>query len=205
MRSFAIVLLSIALLRGAGASAEELSVPMEYHGQQIQLTGRFEKPAAQGPLPVVILLHNCAGADGSPSLAVWAPCGLIASRHGATGTSAASRAKYALASARRMCSPQPTYSPPGPMLGPTEWPCSGFLMAAAPQFMSPEITRSCVLGANGLRPDTAGSWRVLLFMAAVDQALATRSLSQCLRYSEARTIGRRLHPVWRLRMLRRTG
>ena len=58
---------------GAAASAEEISVPVDYHGEQIQLAGRFEKPVAQGPLPVVILLHNCAGVDGSPSLAVWAP------------------------------------------------------------------------------------------------------------------------------------
>jgi dienelactone hydrolase len=48
-------------------------VPVEYQGQQIQLTGRFEKAAVQGPLPMVILLHNCAGIDSSPSLAVWAP------------------------------------------------------------------------------------------------------------------------------------
>jgi dienelactone hydrolase len=68
-----IVLLSIELLWGADARAEELSVPMDYHGQQIELTGRFDKPTAKGPLPVVILLHNCAGVDGSPSLAVWAP------------------------------------------------------------------------------------------------------------------------------------
>ena len=66
-------LLLIGLLWGASASAEDVSVPVEYHGQQIQLTGRFEKGAVQGPLPVVILLHNCAGIDGSPSLAVWAP------------------------------------------------------------------------------------------------------------------------------------
>ena len=58
---------------GAAACAEEISVPVDYHGEQIQLAGRFEKPVAQGPLPVVILLHSCAGVDGSPSLAVWAP------------------------------------------------------------------------------------------------------------------------------------
>ena len=58
---------------GAGACGEEISVPVDYHGEQIKLAGRFEKPVAQGPLPVVILLHNCAGVDGSPSLAVWAP------------------------------------------------------------------------------------------------------------------------------------
>src|ERR1700739_3123451 len=67
------VLMLTGVFCGADASAEELSVPVEYHGQQIQLTGRFEKPVAQGQLPVVILLHNCAGVGGSPSLAVWAP------------------------------------------------------------------------------------------------------------------------------------
>src|ERR1700739_2026157 len=58
---------------GVAACGEALSVPVDYRGEQIQLAGRFEKPVAQGPLPVVILLHNCAGVDGSPSLAVWAP------------------------------------------------------------------------------------------------------------------------------------
>jgi dienelactone hydrolase len=57
---------------GAAACAEEISVPVDYQGHEIQLTGRFEKPPGPGPLPVVILLHNCAGIDGSPSLAVWA-------------------------------------------------------------------------------------------------------------------------------------
>jgi dienelactone hydrolase len=56
----------------ATACAEEVSVPVEYQGHEIQLAGRFEKPPGPGPLPPVILLHNCAGIDGSPSLAVWA-------------------------------------------------------------------------------------------------------------------------------------
>ena len=73
MRSHTGALLLTGFLWSAAACAEELSVPVEYHGKQIQLTGRFEKAALQGPLPVVILLHNCAGIDGSPSLAVWAP------------------------------------------------------------------------------------------------------------------------------------
>jgi dienelactone hydrolase len=73
MRTRTGVILLIGFLWSAAACAEELSVPVEYHGQQIQLTGRFEKGAVQGQLPVVILLHNCAGMDGSPSLAVWAP------------------------------------------------------------------------------------------------------------------------------------
>jgi dienelactone hydrolase len=53
--------------------AEEILVPVDYQGHQIDLTARFEKPPGLGPFPVVILLHNCAGIDGSPSLAVWAP------------------------------------------------------------------------------------------------------------------------------------
>jgi dienelactone hydrolase len=73
VRSHTGALLLTGFLWSAAACAEELSVPVEYHGKQIQLTGRFEKAALQGPLPVVILLHNCAGIDGSPSLAVWAP------------------------------------------------------------------------------------------------------------------------------------
>src|SRR5215472_8593001 len=57
---------------GGAADAEEVSVPVDYQSRQIQLAGRFEKPPGRGPFPVVILLHNCAGIDGSPSLAVWA-------------------------------------------------------------------------------------------------------------------------------------
>jgi dienelactone hydrolase len=73
MRTIAGVLLLTASVWSAVSGAEEFSVPVEYHSEQIQLAGRFEKPAIQGPLPTVILLHNCAGVDGSPSLAVWAP------------------------------------------------------------------------------------------------------------------------------------
>jgi hypothetical protein len=165
---------------GAAAGAEEISVPVDYHGEQIQLAGRFEKPVAQGPLPVVILLHNCAGVDGSPSLAVWAPlgtprCGSIALRRGATTMSAPMEPRYDLASARRTCSPQPTCSPLDPTSDPTGSPYSGFRTAAGLQFMSPEITRSCVPGANGSRRGAASSWRVSLFMAAVAQTPAIQS------------------------------
>ena len=73
MKTLVGVLLLTGCLWRAGACAEELSVPVEYRGEQIQLAGRFEKPARPGALPTVILLHNCAGIDGSPSLAVWAP------------------------------------------------------------------------------------------------------------------------------------
>jgi dienelactone hydrolase len=40
---------------------EEISVPVDYRGRQIQLTGWFEKPATAGPFPVVIVLHSCSG------------------------------------------------------------------------------------------------------------------------------------------------
>ena len=40
---------------------EKISVPVEYQGRQIQLTGWFEKPATSGPFPVVIVLHSCSG------------------------------------------------------------------------------------------------------------------------------------------------
>jgi dienelactone hydrolase len=56
----------------AAAHAEEISVSVDYQGHEIQLLGRLEKPPLSGPLPLVILLHNCAGIDGSPSLASWA-------------------------------------------------------------------------------------------------------------------------------------
>lgn len=62
MRRLATLLLLMALARGAGAS-EQINVPVEYHGRQIQLTGWFDKPYGPGPFPVVIVLHNCAGYD----------------------------------------------------------------------------------------------------------------------------------------------
>jgi dienelactone hydrolase len=68
----ALAIFLMCLWSSTAARAEEVSVPVDYHGHEIQLTGRFEKPPGPGPLPVVILLHNCAGVDGSPSLAVWA-------------------------------------------------------------------------------------------------------------------------------------
>lgn len=39
----------------------EISVPVDYQGRQIQLTGWLEKPATAGPFPVVIVLHSCSG------------------------------------------------------------------------------------------------------------------------------------------------
>ena len=40
---------------------EEISVPVDYQGRQIQLTGWLEKPTTAGPLQVVIVLHSCSG------------------------------------------------------------------------------------------------------------------------------------------------
>jgi dienelactone hydrolase len=40
---------------------EEIAVPVDYQGRQIQLTGWLEKPAGAGPFPVVIALHSCTG------------------------------------------------------------------------------------------------------------------------------------------------
>lgn len=49
------------LLWSGVACTEEISVPVDYEGRQIQLTGRFEKPAGPGAFPVVIAIHDCGG------------------------------------------------------------------------------------------------------------------------------------------------
>jgi len=72
MRRRALVIFLTCVSWGGAAFAEEISVPVDYQGHEIQLSARFEKPPGRGPSPVVILLHNCAGVDGSPSLAGWA-------------------------------------------------------------------------------------------------------------------------------------
>jgi dienelactone hydrolase len=56
----AAVFLTCLLWSGA-ACTEEISVPVEYHGRQIQLEGQLQMPAGPGPFPVVIALHSCAG------------------------------------------------------------------------------------------------------------------------------------------------
>jgi dienelactone hydrolase len=43
------------------ARTEEISVPVDYQGRQIQLFGIFQKPPGPGPFPVVIALHSCSG------------------------------------------------------------------------------------------------------------------------------------------------
>jgi dienelactone hydrolase len=62
-----VVFLSSALLAvsASGEEAtklrEEIAVPVDYQGRQIQLTGWFEKPVGAGPFPFVIALHSCGG------------------------------------------------------------------------------------------------------------------------------------------------
>jgi len=136
----------------AAAHAEEISVSVDYQGHEIQLLGRFEKPPLSGPLPLVILLHNCAGIDGSPSLASWAQLlwaqgyatfrldsftarvySNVCAMTGKVRPSERAQDVFGPASARKMCSPQPTYLRLGPMSDPTGWPCSGSRMAAVLQ------------------------------------------------------------------------
>ena len=53
--------LLLAFLSGAAlAQQEQLSVPVEYRGQQIQLMVMFNKPPGPGPFPLVIALHSCS-------------------------------------------------------------------------------------------------------------------------------------------------
>ena len=68
MRKLAVVVFLVPPLWMVSATAEEatklreeISVPVDYQGRQIQLTGWFEKPATAGPFPVVIVLHSCSG------------------------------------------------------------------------------------------------------------------------------------------------
>jgi dienelactone hydrolase len=65
-----VVFLSFALWAGL-ARAEDIAVPVEWQGKQIQLRGDFQKPAGAGPFPVVIDLHGCSGYGTGASL-LWA-------------------------------------------------------------------------------------------------------------------------------------
>ena len=60
-RFAAAIALSNLALTGVALAFEPVSVPVQYKGQQIELTGRFDKPTGAGPFPAVILLHGCAG------------------------------------------------------------------------------------------------------------------------------------------------
>jgi dienelactone hydrolase len=73
MRQRVSVTLLVCLLWAAPVLGEDIAVPVEWKGQQIQLTGRFQKPPGAGPFPVVITEHPCDGiyAVASPEL-LWA-------------------------------------------------------------------------------------------------------------------------------------
>ena len=61
MRRHAAAVFLTCFLWGDLAFAQDISVAVDYEGRQIQLIGRFEKPAGPGPFPVVIALHDCGG------------------------------------------------------------------------------------------------------------------------------------------------
>jgi dienelactone hydrolase len=68
MRKLAVIVFLVSTVWMVSATAEEatklreeISVPVDYQGRQIQLTGWFEKPATAGPFPLVIVLHSCGG------------------------------------------------------------------------------------------------------------------------------------------------
>jgi len=56
-----IALLLLTALPAAAFAQEQLSVPVQYRDQQIQLFAMFQKPPGPGPFPVVIALHSCSG------------------------------------------------------------------------------------------------------------------------------------------------
>jgi dienelactone hydrolase len=74
MRSLAVVVfLSSALWAGVAAAqaVEQLSVPVDWQGRQIQLRADFQKPPGAGPFPAVIALHGCSGYGHPYSTGAW--------------------------------------------------------------------------------------------------------------------------------------
>jgi dienelactone hydrolase len=53
--------LLLIFLCGAAAASEQIMVPVDYRGREIELSGWFDKPDGPGPFPVVIGLHSCSG------------------------------------------------------------------------------------------------------------------------------------------------
>src|SRR5215471_7848070 len=59
-------LISVLSFVGTTQAFEAVSVPGQYKDHEIQLPGRFDKPADPGPFPAVILLHGCTGYQEHP-------------------------------------------------------------------------------------------------------------------------------------------
>jgi dienelactone hydrolase len=70
-----VLVLSILWTRVTAAQAiEQFSVPVDHQGGQIQLKGELQKPAGEGPFPVVIALHSCVGYGFPYSMrSIWLP------------------------------------------------------------------------------------------------------------------------------------
>jgi dienelactone hydrolase len=68
-----VAFLSSALWAGfaAAQAIEQLSVPVDWQGRQIQLRADFQKPPGAGPFPAVIALHACGGYDDPYSIGGW--------------------------------------------------------------------------------------------------------------------------------------
>jgi dienelactone hydrolase len=68
---FGVALANLVGVSGASA-LEPVAVPVQYKGHDIELPGRFDKPAGAGPFPAVILLHGCHGYTAHlPHLSAW--------------------------------------------------------------------------------------------------------------------------------------
>jgi len=58
------LVVALFLIAAAGmARAETITIPVDWQGRQIEISGLFEKPSGPGPFPMLILLHGCGGND----------------------------------------------------------------------------------------------------------------------------------------------
>jgi hypothetical protein len=74
MRNLAVVVFRSSPLWVVSATAqvrEEILVPVDYQGSQIQLKAELQKPPGSGPFPVVIALHSCGGYRTPYSIGGW--------------------------------------------------------------------------------------------------------------------------------------
>jgi dienelactone hydrolase len=74
MRSLAVVVFLSSALWAAVAAAqavEQLSVPVDYQGRQVQLRADFQKPPGAGLFPAVIALPACGGYQHPYSTGGW--------------------------------------------------------------------------------------------------------------------------------------